>query len=178
MDILKYRTLIGSTRLLELVTSSEDCIREAQPIVDFLEPQIDARLTSLTPESRPDAANSVRRAAKQLIQWGFMTQALLNRPPHRCYYSSVDMQSMLGEWAVASVTGLSLVADLDRGPHRGFLDRVFSVLYEAEVMPLERELRSGWFRRMRNRPKWLAFFAEGVTLCIAMDRATAAIAIR
>jgi hypothetical protein len=46
---------------------------------------------------------------------------------------------------------------------------VFDTVFNSEVEPIQRELRIGWWKRMKNRNKFLNLFSTGVLLGMLYD---------
>jgi hypothetical protein len=56
--------------------------------------------------------------------------------------------------------------------NEGYPSAIFGVFYKNRFEPMQRELKIGWWKRLRNKNRFKNFFASGVLLGILYDMET------
>ena len=56
--------------------------------------------------------------------------------------------------------------------NEGYPSAIFNAFYKNRFEPMQRELKIGWWKRLRNKNRFKNFFASGVLLGILYDMET------
>ncbi len=174
MDTGEYIALVeGSTNLLpRLGSQAEKLLRNAETVAEHLSPIVDQFMTSLSVEKIPDLMKeAVSEGCRILVYYGLFTHCLLFDSPNRMKYSRIDLDALFKEWIAKSLTANSTLNSYDKD-NEGYPSAIFDAFYKNRFEPMQRELKIGWWKRLKNKNRFKNFFASGVLLGMLYDMET------
>lgn len=136
----------------------------------LLDPMVTASLISFDQSSAPpDLRPKLEQAAERTVFFGLRTHCLCYRCSDRFHYDDIaNLEKLYTTWDLESLVAYSKLRGYDR-VNRGSPMVVFNTIFENEIEPIQKRLGLGWWRRMKNRNKFLNLFWSGVLLGFLYD---------
>ena len=166
-----FRSLVEETSdvLSHLGEKADELLREGEEVAEYLSPLIEQFMTTLSLERISDNLKAqVFDRSQALVYYGLFTHCLLLEAPNRMNQRDVDLEALYTEWIVESLTANSGIRDFDKDM-LGYPSALFEVFYKEEFEPLQKQLKLGWWKRLKNANKFKNFFASGVLLGMLFD---------
>jgi hypothetical protein len=170
----EYRGLFergfGATVLESIGSTHSQLLIDGDNVAKFLEPIIVKFLSSFDLSSAiPSAKLHLQRTAERLVYYGLRTNCILFGSEYRSRHDDLmGLEELYETLLVRSLTASSQLRGYDKFNQR-IPKWVFDTVFNSEVEPIQRELRIGWWKRMKNRNKFLNLFSSGVLLGMLYD---------
>jgi hypothetical protein len=145
-------------------------LNDGDRMAELLEPMIAGSVAVFDVSSAPpDLRPALEQTAERLIFFGLRTHCICFCSPYRFRYDDiVSLERLYGDWNIKSLTAFSQLRGYNEG-NRGIPRLIFDTVFDSEVEPIQKRLTMGWWRRMKNRAKFVNLFWEGVLLGVMYD---------
>lgn len=177
-DGIKFRFLInqrawaanGTLVRVFNVNDAADSLVDGDRMANLLEPLVNGFLVSFDQSSAPpEVRPHLERAAERVVFSGLRVHCLCvsNKKRNQCT-DIMGLEKLYDEWNFKSLTAFIRLRGYDRH-NRGIPMLIFNAVFDSEVEPIQKQLRLGWWRRMKNRNKFRNLFESGILLGILYD---------
>lgn len=117
----------------------------------------------------PEFRSRLERTAELMVFFGLRINCICFDGPYRFLHDDImNLEKLYDDWDFKSLAASSELRSYDKY-NRGIPMLIFNAVFDSEVEPIQKQLGLGWWRRRKNREKFLNLFGAGVLLGVLYD---------